>query len=68
MCALSETKKFRGSEYGESWHHAGNLQNKQNVFGDFAACVQHPIDAKYTSPQHLAIEGLMERDGKRVGS
>jgi prolyl oligopeptidase len=46
-----------GAEYGQSWHTGGNLLNKQNVFDDFAACAQHLIDAKYTSPQHLAIEG-----------
>jgi prolyl oligopeptidase len=46
-----------GAEYGESWHTAGKLLNKQNVFDDFAACAQHIISAKYTSPQHLAIEG-----------
>ncbi len=46
-----------GAEYGESWHTGGKLLNKQNVFDDFAACAQHIIDAKYTSPQHLAIEG-----------
>jgi prolyl oligopeptidase len=46
-----------GAEYGESWHTAGKLLNKQNVFDDFAACAQHIISEKYTSPQHLAIEG-----------
>jgi prolyl oligopeptidase len=46
-----------GAEYGESWHTGGKLLNKQNVFDDFAACAQHIIAAKYTSPQHLAIEG-----------
>jgi prolyl oligopeptidase len=46
-----------GAEYGESWHRGGNLLNKQNVFDDFAACAQLLIDKKYTSPQHLAIEG-----------
>jgi prolyl oligopeptidase len=46
-----------GAEYGESWHAGGSLLNKQNVFDDFAACAQHIITAKYTSPQHLAIEG-----------
>ena len=46
-----------GAEYGESWHAGGNLLNKQHVFDDFAASAQHLIDAKYTSPEHLAIEG-----------
>jgi len=46
-----------GGEYGESWHTGGNLLNKQNVFDDYAACAQHLIDAKYTSPDHLAFEG-----------
>ena len=46
-----------GGEYGEAWHRAGNLTNKQNVFDDFAAVLQHLIDRKYTSPEHLAIEG-----------
>ncbi len=46
-----------GAEYGESWHNGGKLLNKQNVFDDFAACAQHIVDAKYTSSQHLAIEG-----------
>jgi prolyl oligopeptidase len=46
-----------GAEYGESWHADGNLLNKQHVFDDFAASAQHLIDAKYTSPEHLAIEG-----------
>ncbi|MGA2855434.1 MAG: prolyl oligopeptidase family serine peptidase [Candidatus Sulfotelmatobacter sp.] len=46
-----------GSEYGEEWHHAGNLTHKQNVFDDFLACAQYLIDQKYTSPPHLAILG-----------
>jgi prolyl oligopeptidase len=46
-----------GGEYGEEWHHQGNLTHKQNVFDDFIACAQHLIDQKYTSPAHLAIIG-----------
>jgi prolyl oligopeptidase len=46
-----------GGEYGEAWHTAGNLTNKQNVFDDFAAALDHLITRKYTSPAHLAIEG-----------
>jgi prolyl oligopeptidase len=46
-----------GSEYGEPWHKQGNLTNKQNVFDDFAACLQHLVDRRYTSPERLAIQG-----------
>jgi len=46
-----------GGEYGEGWHHAGNLTKKQNVFDDFAACAQHLIDAGYTKQASLAIIG-----------
>jgi prolyl oligopeptidase len=46
-----------GGEFGEEWHLAGNLLNKQNVFDDFAACAQHLIDAGYTNPSKLAIMG-----------
>jgi prolyl oligopeptidase len=46
-----------GADYGEGWHLGGSLLNKQNVFDDFAACAQYLIDQKYTSPEHLAIQG-----------
>jgi prolyl oligopeptidase len=46
-----------GGEYGEAWHKAGNLTNKQNVFDDFAACARHLMAANYTQPARLAIEG-----------
>jgi prolyl oligopeptidase len=46
-----------GADYGESWHRSGRLTVKQNVFDDFVACAQRLIDAKYTKPSRLAIEG-----------
>ena len=46
-----------GSEYGEKWHRAGMLENKQNVFDDFIAAAEWLINNNYTKPQRLAIEG-----------
>lgn len=46
-----------GGEFGEEWHLAGNLTNKQNVFDDFAACAQYLIDTGYTNSSRLAIMG-----------
>ena len=46
-----------GNEYGEEWHMAGALERKQNVFDDFIAAAEHLVQAKFTSPQRLAIYG-----------
>ncbi|HNY76885.1 MAG: prolyl oligopeptidase family serine peptidase [Sedimentisphaerales bacterium] len=46
-----------GSEYGESWHQAGMLENKQNVFDDFIAAAEWLIENNYTQPAKLAIRG-----------
>jgi len=46
-----------GSEYGEAWHRAGMLRNKQNVFDDFIAAARWLIDQRYTRPERLAVRG-----------
>jgi prolyl oligopeptidase len=46
-----------GGEFGEEWHKAGSLTQKQNVFDDFIACAEHLIKIHYTNPERLAIEG-----------
>jgi prolyl oligopeptidase len=46
-----------GAEFGESWHEQGRLTKKQNVFDDFIACAEFLIQAKYTTPEKLVIEG-----------
>ncbi len=46
-----------GGEYGEEWHQAGMLENKQNVFDDFIACAEHLVESEITEPEKLAIMG-----------
>lgn len=46
-----------GNEYGEAWHKAGMLNNKQNVFNDFIAAGNYLKDNNYTSTDKLAIHG-----------
>ncbi|HWR16098.1 MAG TPA: prolyl oligopeptidase family serine peptidase [Terriglobales bacterium] len=46
-----------GGEFGEAWHKAGMMENKQNVFDDFIAAAEWLVANKYTNPQRLAASG-----------
>ncbi len=46
-----------GAEYGEAWHRAGMLEQKQNVFDDFIAAGEFLIASGYTSAVKLGIAG-----------
>lgn len=46
-----------GGEFGENWHRAGMLADKQNSFDDFLAAAQWLIDSNYTNPSRLVISG-----------
>jgi prolyl oligopeptidase len=46
-----------GSEYGETWHRAGMLEKKQNVFDDFIAVAEYLVNEKWTAPSKLAMMG-----------
>ncbi|MEW5925648.1 MAG: prolyl oligopeptidase family serine peptidase, partial [Candidatus Zixiibacteriota bacterium] len=53
----AHTQLRGGGEYGEEWHRAGMLENKQNSFDDMIAACEWLIENKYTNSQKLIIEG-----------
>jgi prolyl oligopeptidase len=55
VCAIANLRG--GGEYGEEWHRAAMLTKRQNAYDDFFACARLLIDAQYTNPKRLAIEG-----------
>jgi prolyl oligopeptidase len=55
--AYAEANLRGGGEYGESWHRAGTLQNKQHVFDDFIAAAEYLVREHYTRPAKLGIHG-----------
>jgi prolyl oligopeptidase len=55
--AYAEANLRGGGEYGESWHKAGTLADKQHVFDDFIAAAQYLIAQRYTRSARLGIHG-----------
>ena len=55
--AFAEANLRGGGEYGEAWHKAGTLANKQHVFDDFIAAAEYLIREHYTRSARLGIHG-----------
>ena len=46
-----------GGEMGKPWHDQGRMMKKKTPFTDFIAASEALIAQRYTSPEHLAIQG-----------
>jgi len=46
-----------GGEFGPAWHEAGLKTHRQRIYDDFYAVAQDLVARKFTSTDHLGIEG-----------
>ena len=46
-----------GGEFGPAWHEAGLKTHRQRIYDDFYAVAQDLVTRKFTSTEHLGIEG-----------
>ena len=46
-----------GGEYGEDWHRAGTLMQKQNVFDDCIAAAEYMVAEGYTKAGNIVLQG-----------
>jgi prolyl oligopeptidase len=46
-----------GGEFGPAWHDAGLKTHRQRIYDDFYAVAQDLVARKFTSAEHLGIEG-----------
>src|SRR5262249_49171889 len=55
VCVIAQIRG--GKEMGQAWHDNGMLMKKKNTFYDFIDSAKWLIANKWTSPEHLVIEG-----------
>ena len=46
-----------GGEFGPAWHDAGLKTHRQRIYDDFYAVAQNLVSRKFTSSEHLGIQG-----------
>mmetsp|Transcript_21706 Transcript_21706/g.32211 ORF Transcript_21706/g.32211 Transcript_21706/m.32211 type:complete len:773 (-) Transcript_21706:28-2346(-) len=57
-----------GGEFGETWHHQGVKENKQNVFDDFTSAARYLIEEKSVTRSNLLTIAGGSNGGLLVGA